>query len=105
MTSKVSYGKRRLIIMRGPSGSGKSTISKQIVSEIEDAIALSTDDYFVGDDGAYNFNFKALSKAHQWNQFRADEAMKLGLSTVVVDNCNLEAWEAQPYVASAKVCF
>lgn len=99
-----SYGKRRLILMRGPSGSGKSTISKQIVGEIEDAIALSTDDFFINDDdGQYNFNFKSLSKAHQWNQFRADEAMKLGLSTVIIDNCNLEPWEAQPYVAMAKV--
>ena len=39
-----------------------------------------------------------ISYAHQWNQIRAEDAMKKGVSPIVIDNTNVEAWEAKPYV-------
>ncbi len=87
-------------ILRGLPGSGKSTLAKSFVSG--SGIILSTDDFFVDKTtGQYNFNSKSLPKAHYWNQLRAEAAMKKGISPVIIDNTNLQAWEAKPYIEYA----
>lgn len=86
-----------LYIMRGLSGSGKSTLAKELR---QGGIILSTDDFFmVG--GKYQFDRDYMADAHYWNQVRAEEAMKDDITPIVIDNTNVQAWEAKPYVEKA----
>lgn len=80
--------------MRGLPGSGKSTLAQQLG---KGGIVLSTDDYFER-DGEYVFDPLKLSEAHRWNYIRALNAMKKGISPIVIDNNTVQAWEAKPYV-------
>lgn len=86
--------KKKLYIMRGLSGSGKSTLAKKLGSN---GIVLSTDDFFMQDD-EYRFDARKLGEYHKANQERAIEAMRKGISPIVIDNTHTQAWEAKPYV-------
>jgi predicted kinase len=89
-------GSKKLYIMRGIAGSGKSTLAKEVG---RGGVVLATDDFFtVGDE--YLFDPTMLTDAHLWNQGRAIDAMKRGISPVVIDNVNSRAWEAKAYVES-----
>nr|CAG4640919.1 EOG090X07J8 [Eulimnadia texana] len=48
--------------------------------------------------GNYNFRPEDLQTAHCWNQKRAAKKLEEGVSPVIIDNTNLEAWEMKPYV-------
>lgn len=89
-----------LVIMRGVSGSGKSTAARRMAQE-RGGVIFSTDDYFER-DGGYKFDPKMLPAYHAMNQRRADEAMASGLSPILIDNTNTQAWEMKPYVEAAK---
>jgi len=86
-----------LYIMRGISGSGKSTLARQLG---EGGAVFSTDDFFMV-NGKYQFDRDFMSEAHFWNQTRAVEAMDKGISPIVIDNTNVEAWEPKFYVEEA----
>lgn len=90
---------RVMIIMRGVSGSGKSTKARQMAGP--SGQIFSTDDFFEPDYDA-QFSDEQLPKAHQWNQQRVAQALQSGVSPVVVDNTNVEAWEMKPYVQLAQ---
>jgi len=79
-------------------GSGKSTLSKQLG---QGGIILGTDDFFMI-NGKYQFNHEMLTDAHLWNQGRTERAMQKGITPIVVDNTNVEAWEMKPYVIMAQ---
>ena len=83
--------------MRGVSGSGKSTLANSLA---EPSNIFSTDDFFVHEDD-YIFDPSKLGEAHKWNQDRANEAMSKGITPIVIDNTNTQAWEAKAYVESA----
>ena len=86
-----------LYIMRGISGSGKSTLARQLG---EGGAVFSTDDFFMV-NGEYQFDRDFMSEAHFLNQTRAVEAMDKGISPIVIDNTNVEAWEPKFYVEEA----
>ena len=92
---KESQEQKILIIIRGVSGAGKSTLANELG---RDGVVFSTDDYFYDDKGNYNFDPKKLSIAHKWNQDRTEEALKQGVSPVVVDNTSIKFWEMRSYV-------
>lgn len=95
----MSQGKEQvLVIMQGPSGSGKTTFAERISSSLQ-ALVYSTDDYHETESG-YLFQPKRLTEFHLANQKRVHEALVKGYS-VIVDNTNIHAWEARPYVESA----
>lgn len=94
-----SSGRRTLIIMRGVSGSGKSTTARRIASD-RGGVIFSTDDFFEK-DGRYVFDPRMLPTNHRMNQERAEDAMRAGISPIIIDNTNTEAWEMKPYVRSA----
>lgn len=98
MWYKKSELEKVLIILRGIPGSGKSYTSQEFSDDGSNV--FSTDDYFM-QDGNYVFNPSKLSAAHQWNQKRAIEAMDAGVTPVVIDNTNVQAWEAKGYVQAA----
>lgn len=89
---------KELIIMRGISGSGKSTLAQK--HKGEKGKIFSTDDFFM-QDGRYQFDPKKLSTNHSMNKDRTEKAMIEGVSPIVIDNTNFEAWEMKPYVELA----
>lgn len=83
-----------LVIMRGLPGSGKSHFARH---RWKGALILSTDDYFnVG--GHHHFDPGRLKLAHEWNEWRARQAMERGVPIVVIDNTNTQLWEMEPYI-------
>lgn len=96
--TRIKRQEKLLIIMRGVPGSGKSYLAHQLKGN---GVVFSTDDYFINYQGQYLFDRNQLGEAHEWNQKRANEALKSGTNPVVIDNTNLEAWEMQPYIFMA----
>ncbi|KAH0625065.1 hypothetical protein JD844_033123 [Phrynosoma platyrhinos] len=73
----------------------------QLKHEFPSAVIFSTDDYFITENGTYEFDPDDLEDAHRWNQKRGKytrKAMKNGKSPVIIDNTNIHAWEMKPYV-------
>ncbi|UZE94446.1 ATP-binding protein [Alkalimarinus alittae] len=85
-----------LTLIRGLPGSGKSTLAKEI-----DAIHLETDQFFMWQNGAYQFNPKRLSEAHQWCQKMCSSHLEKGQS-VAVSNTFIKRWEMEAYIKMAK---
>jgi predicted kinase len=101
--------KKKLYIMRGISGSGKSTLAKKIAQE-SGGVIYSTDDYLEGKtEEEYEANFKNAQEKnlmhifHKKNLDRTVEAMKKGISPIIVDNTNIEKGHMEPYVQAAYV--
>lgn len=91
---------QKLIIMQGPPGGGKTTKAKKIQhSNNGRAIICSTDDYFTM-FGEYHFDPSMLATFHKANLWRAQRLLEAGF-TVIVDNTNVRAWAARPYVEFA----
>ena len=89
---------KQLIIIRGLPGSGKSTLAKQL---IENGIIHSTDNYFIK-DCIYLFDYEKLSEHHDQNLEAAIKSMEEGISPIVIDNTNIHALLALPYVIEGK---
>ncbi|XP_058132960.1 NEDD4-binding protein 2-like 2 isoform X2 [Dasypus novemcinctus] len=97
---KLNKLQKLLILLRGLPGSGKTTLSRVLLAQSRDGIVFSTDDYFHHQDG-YSYNVTQLGDAHDWNQNRAKQAIAQGISPVIIDNTNTQAWEMKPYVEMA----
>lgn len=95
---KKAQSEKICYIMRGISGSGKSSLANELGTG---GVILATDDFFM-ESGKYEFDMSAIGYAHDWNIDRAAQAMKKGISPVVIDNTNVEAWQAKPYVLLAQ---
>jgi NEDD4-binding protein 2 len=93
----VQNTRKKLVIIRGVSGSGKSTLAQKHKG---DGVVFSTDDYFM-QNGVYEFNPKKLQINHRMNKERTEKAMLEGISPIIIDNTNSEAWEIKPYVELA----
>lgn len=78
---------KEFIIMRGMSGSGKSTLAKQLAGD--SGVFYAADDYFIDEQGNYNWSGERISAAHQWNYERAKKAIDKGISPVILDNTNI----------------
>jgi len=66
-------------------------------------LICSTDDFFINPKtGIYSFYVQGLGKAHFYNQKKVEIAMEKGISPIIVDNTNLQAWEALPYAQLAE---
>jgi tRNA uridine 5-carbamoylmethylation protein Kti12 len=93
--------KKKMYIMRGIPGSGKSTKAREITEKYHDLFfqpefnvrVISTDNYWIRPDGEYDFNYKLLGKAHQWNQRQAFDSCEKGVRVVIIDNTNIQVKE------------
>jgi predicted kinase len=92
---------QRIIILQGVPGSGKSTFARHLRKLIDRSIIVSADYFFIR-DGVYQFDASLLGQAHRQCLRLAGEAVSWGL-TVIVDNTNIRAWEAKPYVLLGQV--
>lgn len=94
---------KTVIIARALPGAGKTTMCKALLSQakeqgIPNASMYSTDDYFIDEDGSYNFDGRLLHSAHQWNFSRFQRAVDRHFPYVIVDNTNIQFWECLNYV-------
>ncbi|XP_046384863.1 uncharacterized protein LOC124155181 isoform X2 [Ischnura elegans] len=97
-----------LILLRGLPGSGKSTLSKQLLSIPggKSGFTCSADDFFLVPHGGkgqkeYRFDPLKLEDAHKHCRIQVLRAMAHGVTPIIVDNTNTQAWEMLPYVEMA----
>lgn len=85
-----------LYIIRGLPGSGKSTFAHQICDTV-----ISADDYFMDENGNYDFDPALLNQAHDWcfSMVRLYMESKV---TVAVANTFTREKEVIPYMELAE---
>ncbi|XP_027542555.1 NEDD4-binding protein 2 isoform X5 [Neopelma chrysocephalum] len=101
MRKKMHLVGQVLVLLRGVPGSGKSYLARNILEDNPGGIILSTDDYF-NKHGQYHYDPNCLGEAHDWNRKRAKEAFEMGISPIIIDNTNIQAWEMKPYITLAQ---
>ncbi|NXM29508.1 N4BP2 protein, partial [Oxyruncus cristatus] len=101
MRKKMHLIGQVLVLLRGVPGSGKSYLARNLLEDNPGGIILSTDDYF-NKHGQYHYDPSCLGEAHDWNRKRAKEAFEMGISPIIIDNTNIQAWEMKPYVTLAQ---
>ncbi|KAM9294795.1 NEDD4-binding protein 2 [Morus bassanus] len=101
MRKKMHLIGQVLVLLRGVPGSGKSYLARTLIEDNPGGIILSTDDYFYK-HGQYHYDPNCLGEAHDWNRKRAKEAFEMGISPIIIDNTNIQAWEMKPYVTLAQ---
>ena len=93
-----------LILLRGIPGSGKTTLGEAILKSPQSTnnLVLSADDFFMDNNGNYNFDATKLKQAHNMCQQTCAEAMKNGSYKIVVANTFTQEWEMKPYFEMAE---
>ncbi len=94
-----------LILLRGVPGSGKTTLGEVILytpGSNNTNNVLSADDFFIDENGDYNFDSTKLKEAHNQCQLNCAERMKLQLSKIVVANTFTQDWEMKIYFEMAE---
>ena len=96
---------RDLILLRGLPGAGKTTLANSIllVKYTTESDVLSADDFFMGENGHYEFDSSKLKDAHNYCQFRCSEKMRQGAQRIVIANTFTQEWEMEPYFKMANV--
>lgn len=92
---------KTLLALRGIPGSGKTTLAKTL-SLSNGAPIFSIDAYFENEVGEYTFDYKNNHLAYKDCESKTKEALKEGISFVIVDNTFTLDWELAPYERLAK---
>jgi predicted kinase len=87
---------QHLILLRGLPGAGKTAFA-QLISENNTYPFFSVDDYFTDKDGKYKFEFSENYKAYAHCLSNTENAIKNGISKVIVHNTFTMDWEMEPY--------
>ena len=87
-----------LILVRGVSGAGKSTIAPMF----ENAVLVSTDDFFLDEYGDYVFDANSLVINHQFCQLAVRMMMQDDEKLIVVHNTFTADWEMDAYFDLAR---
>jgi len=82
-----------LVLIRGLPGSGKSTLARAMVTHEH----FEADMFFVGENGAYNYDRSKIKDAHDWCQAQVYLALLDG-KRVVVSNTFIREFEIEPYL-------
>lgn len=97
---------KRAYIMQGASGSGKSTIAnilhERALADGYTSKIHNTDSFFYDDMGNYNFDPSKLGEYHKKNYDSFIQSLLDGVDNVFVDNTNILAEHARPYLDAAK---
>lgn len=86
-----------LFIVRGLPGSGKTSLGHKL-----SLLVYAADDFFVDEDGRYNFDPAKLGQAHAACQDNVRKALNYGCEEVAVTNTFTQRWEIQPYLDLVK---
>tara|TARA_Y100001938_G_C7993644_1_gene380847 strand:+ start:281 stop:673 length:393 start_codon:yes stop_codon:yes gene_type:complete len=85
---------KQLFLIRGVSGSGKTTLVEELKTESDRVIC--TDDFFLDEDGFYEFDVTKLKENHLKCQKQVGKWLSQGYR-VFVHNTFTEDWEMKPY--------
>jgi predicted kinase len=93
---------KTLVLARGVPGSGKSTTAK-----LFGGIHIEADQYFIRENGEYQFDPSQLRHAHNYCQTQTETWMstnspQLNTDVIVVSNTFTEEWEMKPYLEMAE---
>mgnify|MGYP003149230830 CR=1 FL=1 len=92
-----------VILVRGLPGSGKTTIANML-NRGTNTYRAATDDWFVNEDGKYDFNPSDLVVNHaaclDWFKDRVDQAN--GTHNIIIHNTFSMFWEFHPYIDYVK---
>jgi predicted kinase len=93
-----------LILLRGLPGSGKSTLAKIILQlrSTDEPEVLSADDFFINENGEYDFDSQKIKEAHNYCQFRCSERMRQQKVRIVVANTFTQESEMDEYFKMAE---
>jgi len=98
---------RELILVRGVPGSGKSTLALDMWSGDRSAgvsaTVLEADMWMTDRNGRYQFDGTRLKECHQMCQQTVNLHMMQGTERIYVANTFVKKWEADVYLALAKV--
>jgi len=100
----VNEAQGELILLRGLPGSGKSTLAKIILQlrSTDEPEVLSADDFFINENGEYDFDSQKIKEAHNYCQFRCSERMRQQKAKIVVANTFTQEWEMDEYFKMAE---
>ncbi len=100
----VNEAQGELILLRGLPGSGKSTLAKIILQlrSTDEPEVLSADDFFINENGEYDFDSQKIKEAHNYCQFRCSERMRQQKVRIVVANTFTQEWEMDEYFKMAE---
>ncbi len=103
-----------VLIMRGLPGVGKTYLAREYLAQIglkfrdevasgeQLAIMLSSDDYFMGENGVYEFDKDEMLNAHKWNFKRFVKAIEDEIPLIIIDNSNIKAFHYSHYLDYAQ---
>ena len=107
---KPGAAEKVLYLMQGVPGSGKSTIAEMIRQSYEErapmpdrALIISTDDHRLEPDGSYKFVAADNARFHKLTQRDCARLMRQGQRAIIVDNTNIQGWQAHPYLVLADI--
>lgn len=97
---------RDLYLVRGIPGSGKSTLAQRLAALNRhvhqcSVVHYEADQYFMDDQGNYNFDVTKLHQAHKWCQDKTREGLTAN-ATVIVSNTFTTKKELKPYFDMAR---
>jgi tRNA uridine 5-carbamoylmethylation protein Kti12 len=96
--------RHQVYILRGVPGSGKSTMTKRLLSGLspDETSTIVSADHWFEKSGSYQFDPTQLGQAHGNSQKSFIEALKNGVSVVIVDNTNIKNRDMKLYIDQAK---
>ena len=99
--------KKTLLILMGCPGSGKSTYADKVATRLNRMFGLRVavccaDDFFINNQGQYNFDRTKLGAAHDYCRDQARKNMRSGCNLVIIANTSVSHKERLPYIEMAK---
>jgi predicted kinase len=85
-----------LYLIRGLPGAGKTTLAKELAEVIHPSKHYEADEFFVNEDGVYEFDPSKLHDAHKCCQFVAETSLRAGLNAIISNTSTTEK-EAKVY--------
>lgn len=89
-----------LIFVRGAPGSGKTTVANKLQDLKFATHVFETDEFWIRPNGFYDFNFKLLSAAHEWNHLRVSSCLFGNFHDVVpvISNTSIPVKSMKDYI-------
>ena len=89
-----------MIFVRGAPGSGKTTAANDLQELGFGARVFETDEFWIRPNGFYDFNFKLLSAAHEWNHLRVSSCLfgNFHEVTPIISNTSIPVKSMKDYI-------